>query len=66
MNDEYFDELYMISDRLRCISFLRDAAIEFTFAEYSDFRRLICTAPCSIYIRRIFRKRLLFLIWSTG
>ena len=37
MNDEHFDELYMISDRLRSIAFLRDAAIEFTFAEYSDF-----------------------------
>lgn len=37
MNDEYFDELYMISDRLRNIVFLRDAAIEYGFGVNSDF-----------------------------
>ena len=37
MNDEYFDELYMISDRLRSIAFLRDSALEYGFAVNSDF-----------------------------
>ena len=37
MNGEYFDELYMISDRLRSIAFLRDAAIEYGFGVNSDF-----------------------------